>query len=320
MNRKNFIIRCFVVHVVVTAISASTGLLADDATIWEAGANEFIKYAERSDTNYDANDHPVNLNEEDISKALEALKIPNKRGSEEQQPVFTVEQVRVLSQNLATGLAHALPNQDIHFALQKSVKRRFGLKPRRMYIAGTAFYKDDGLNIIIGDYDRPADAGFEAAYDPTHVGIVRYHFNQGSRAKNSNAIKVPIVPMQGIENKQLSGTTRPDWFVVNLNTASIGFDEKTAAREREEQATTRKEIEETRDRSEAIAPRPAAAAPAAVKSPESAKESAPPAAAEPPPIERSFEERLQTLNRLRDEGLITEAEYAAKRQQILDEL
>ncbi len=320
MNTKKIAIRCFVVQAIVAAVSVPTGLLADDGIIWEAGANETIKLAERDASGPGENDHPVDLNVDDVSTALGSLKIRNKRDSDKLDPVFTVEQVSVLSRSLAKGLADAGPNQDIHFVLQKTVKRRFGLKPRRYYVAGKAFYADRGLNIIIGDYDRPADAGFEAAYDPTQVGIVRYHFDHGSRAKSSDAIKAPVASVQGIQNKQIGNATRTDWFVIDVQTASAAWHPIRATDAQEAQAAKPKEPDDMPDEPEVIPAPPAAAAPAVVKSPGSTEEPEPAAAQKPVPGGRSFEDRLRTLDRLKDEGLITEAEYAAKRKQILDEL
>jgi hypothetical protein len=49
-----------------------------------------------------------------------------------------------------------------------------------------------------------------------------------------------------------------------------------------------------------------------------AAEKNPAAAASTPPPTLSLEERLQTLKRLRDQGLITDEEYRIKRQQLLD--
>ena len=42
--------------------------------------------------------------------------------------------------------------------------------------------------------------------------------------------------------------------------------------------------------------------------------------AEPSPIERTVEKRLKNLKDLRDRNVISEAEYNAKRQQILETL
>ncbi|MBX3607520.1 MAG: SHOCT domain-containing protein [Piscinibacter sp.] len=69
---------------------------------------------------------------------------------------------------------------------------------------------------------------------------------------------------------------------------------------------------------------PAAAAPAAAATPAPAPAAAPPAAPMPRPRDPGFadeiEQRLITLKRLRDRGLITEEEYQQKRKEILQQL
>jgi len=281
----------------------ATNFLEDEDVIWEAGKNVFIKYAEQDKSNFGKNDHPVVLKVEEISKALGFLKILEKNraaSDKELKSVFTVEQIDILSQNLAKGLAKAKPNQDINFALEKSFSKFFGLRSNRLFVAGRAFYKDEKLNIIIGDYDRTAEAGFEAAYDPTHMGIVAYHFDHGRRTKSSKGFKKPIIAVQGIENKQLKKTRRTDWIVIDLKLVSEASDLRARIHKTEEQARKRKELKELLGSEEASPSHPAAAVPATAT--------------------RSFEERLTTLNQLRDKGLISDEEYAMKRKQILEDL
>jgi len=283
--------------------------LEDEDVIWEAGKNVFIKYAEQDNSNFGQNDHPVELKVEEIHKALGSLKIlENDRtdSDQEQQSVFTVDQIDMLSQYLAKGLTKAKPNQDINFALEKTFKKSFGLKSDRLFVAGRAFYKDQKLNIILGDYDRATDEGFEAAYDPTHVGIVRYHFDHGRRTKSSKGFRKPIITVQGVENKQLKETRRSDWLVIDLKLASEASDLRASMLKTEEQARKREELKELLGSEEASPIQPAAAVPATV-----------PAIV---PATRSFEERLTTLNQLRDKGLISDEEYAIKRKQILEDL
>ena len=276
-----------------------------EGVIWEAGTNVYIKYAEQDNSSFDENDHPVILDVEEISRALDSLKfLENDRSApdQEQQSVFTVEQIDVLSQNLAKGLAKAKPNQDINFALDRTSRKILSLKANRLFVAGRAFYKDEKLNIIIGDYDLGANEGFEAAYDPTHVGIVRYHFDHGRRTKSSKGFKKPIIAVQGVENKQLKETQRTDWLVIDLKLVSEASDLRARMYKTEEQARKREELKELLGSEEASPSRPAAAVPATATA------------------TGSFEERLTTLNRLRDKGLISDEEYAMKRKQILEEL
>ena len=302
INNK-IIILYFIFQIFLPGSVIAINLSDDESLIWEAGKNVFIKYAEQDNSNFGKNDHPVVLKVEEISKALESLKIlENDRSDsdQEQQSIFTVDQIDMLSQNLAKGLAKAKPNQDISFALEKRVKKSFGRKPDRLFVAGRAFYKDEKLNIIIGDYDRTADEGFEAAYDPTHMGIVTYHFDHGRRTKSSKGFKKAIITVQGVENKQLKETQRTDWLVIDLKLVSEGSDLRARIHKTEEQARKRKELQELLGSQEASPSHPAAAG--------------------PPTATRSFEERLTTLNQLRDKGLINDEEYAMKREQILEDL
>ncbi len=58
--------------------------------------------------------------------------------------------------------------------------------------------------------------------------------------------------------------------------------------------------------------------PAVKNSPSSGQLS--PELSQTPPPNLSIEERLQRLKRLRDQGLITDEEYGAKRRELLDRL
>jgi hypothetical protein len=132
---------------------------------------------------------------------------------------------------------------------------------------------------------------------------VRYHFDHGRRTKSSKGFQTPIISVRGIENKQLQGKRRNDWLVIDLKQASGAVDTMAEQLKAEERAQKREELEELLGSEGQIsdqAPDTASAIPVAPK--------------------HSVEERLITLNRLRDKGLISEEEYAAKRQQILDEL
>jgi hypothetical protein len=275
----------------------------DEGVIWERGTNVYVKYAEQDSSNFGENDHPVVLKMEEISRALGSLRfLENDRSDadQERQSIFTVEQIDVLSQNLAKGLAKAKSNQDINFALDRRSRKLLSLKANRLFVAGRAFYKDEKLNIIIGEYDRGADEGFEAVYDPTRVGIVRYNFDHGRRTKRSKGLKKPIITVQGIENKQIEGTDRSDWLVIDLKSVSEALDMKAKLQKSEEQARKREEILDLLGIEEASPSHPAAAAPA--RAPD------------------SIEERLTVLGRLKDKGLISDEEYAMKRKQILNEL
>jgi hypothetical protein len=252
MKRFNFkiIISYFTFLVFLPGSVYAIDFYKDEDVIWKADKNVFFKHTEQDNSYFGNNNHPVVLNPEEIRKALESLKILVKDDTEAdkaQNSVFTDEQIELLSQNLAKGLSNAKPNQDIIFALEKSHKKALGLIKDRSFVAGRAFYKDEKLNIIIGDYDRPRDKGFEAAYDPTQVGIVSYHFDHGRRSQNSKGFKKTIIEVQGIENKQLEDVRRKDWLVIDLKLVSEASVLKAKMQKEEEMEIKRKELKELLD-------------------------------------------------------------------------
>ena len=289
-------------------------MFASEDVIWEAGANLYFKYTDQDKSSFGKNDHPVELKAKEISAALEVLKIKEKNSGvpeEEFKPVFTTQQTDMLGEYLAKGLMNAKPDQDIIFAMQRSVKRLFPLKAKEYFVAGRAFYKENKLNIIIGDYDRLRDDGYEAAVDPTHVGIVRYNFDHGRRSKGSKGFKKSILEVGGVENKQLNKTTRADWLVIDVNVALESQVRKMSMRKEEEMARKRKELREILGSEEAAHEKDINQGEETKGKDETVRSIK---------ATSSLEERLTTLKRLKDKGLITDEEYAQKRKQILDEL
>ena len=311
--------------------------------IWEASTNEYFKYADLDTSIFGENDHPAELDPKELNAVLGSLEIPKKdkhAEGKESKPVFTVQQTDLLSQYLVKGLRSAKPDQDIIFAMQRTVERFVGLEPEQFFVAGRAFYKDNELNIIIGDYDRPRLSGYEAAYDPTHMGIVRYDFDFGKRKKPSRFEKT-IVTMNGVENKELNNTRRRDWLVIDVHVAWIAHEQRIEARKKEQLAEKRKELREVlateeeeeikqgEEEQEALRrqveqleqevqserPQPPETAPAGAGKP-ATTEAVP---AEPAAAETSLEERLKVLKRLLDQGLITEDIYNRKVEALLDE-
>ena len=294
---RNQIVTLIVSVAVFSASSIfASNLFKDGDVIWKAGNNVFFKYADQNKNDLGANDHPVELAAKQISTVLGLLKLRDKElavTQENLQPAFTVQQTKLLSRYLASGLKNAKPAQDIIFALEKSNRRLLGLKSDRLLVAGRAFYRDGKLNIIVGDYDRPRDESYEAAYDPTNVGIVRYHFDHGSRAKSSRGFSKAFVTVDGVENKQLDDVQRENWLVIDVKQALAANARNATIRQQEETARKREEVRKILGSEE-----------------HSSVKSATP----------TLEERFTTLQQLKEKGLITDEEYTEKRKQLLDEL
>jgi hypothetical protein len=288
----------------------SCSVFAGKNVIWQANKNEFFKFIDQDTSSFGKNDHPVELKSQQIRKVLESIKIHDKSDSDTEnkfKTVFPDKQITKLGKYIAEGLEHAKPNKDIIFAMERTAGRDFGLTPDRYFVAGRVFYKDNKLNIIIGSYDMPRDTAFEAAYDPTHTGIVRYNFNHGKRSKPSG-FKRAITHGKGVENKQLENTLRNDWLVIDVASASEAIAQDIKIRKQEETAQKRKELRELLGSEEVDRHKEIIQREAIITPPETTTRS------------DSLEDRLTKLKSLRNKDLITEEEYAQKRKQLLDEL
>ncbi|WP_461481508.1 hypothetical protein [Porticoccus sp.] len=269
-----------------------------DRVLWEDGPNRYIKYAKQDTASQGANDHPVELDQNEIRIALSLLKVKDTGTASGATAVFTDEQIALLSKSLAEGFKGVTPGQDIIFAMEKSEAKLLGLKKDAYFIAGRAFYKQGRLNLILGDFDRVRNIGYEAAYDPSNAGIVTYNLDHGNRSKpssGSDAFRNTTLEVNGIENRIQNGIRR-DWFVIDLHKATNAYATREEAAKQNEMLRKRKEIEEIMGQ-----PIPGYTMPVAA------------------PV-KSAEERLVSLNNLREKGLVSDEEYAVKRKQILDEL
>ena len=285
----------------------------DENDIWRSGLNRYFKYVEQDRSTAGKNDHPVKLDAIDISTALKALQFGEKsffRG-EEIRYVFSFPQITLLGKQIAKGLKNAKPGQDIIFVMEGG-QSKLVLLIEKTFVAGRVFYKDDMLNIILGEYDLARNAAFESLYDPSGREAIPYTFNHGRRSKESKKFDGKLEDAPGIENKKLGKKFRKDWFVIDVELASKAYlaqlkesknpssfkDDKRLqleaaklARERRqmrtEMARMRKEMKEL---------------------------------SSDPVSKKSPEERFATLEQLREKELITQEEYDTRRQEILNDI
>jgi len=276
--------------------------------LWEDGPNQYFKLEEQDSSANGKNDHPAELDKKAIALSLSLLKVKGRASVPVDQltSVFTSEQAVLMSRMFVDGMKKATPKQDIVFVMEKSEQKLLGLKKESSFIAGRVFYKDKKLNLILGDYNRPRNLGYEAAYDPSNAGIVAYNFDHGSRitaAQGTDKFTKAIYEFSGIENKDLKELRR-DWFVFDLEVAAKGYAHRAEQARKQELARKRKEIEDIFGQSFPSMVKPASHS----------------VMAAPVMLTKTVEDRLVALNNLKEKGLITEEEYAAKRKKIIDEL
>lgn len=296
--------------------------------IYEVGANVYVKLESQDDTSTGKNDHPVNLNEETINKALSFLTMQGENVLDSNS-VFTVGEINILSKNLVRALSQAKSDQDVIFAVRKTKDRVLGLKDNQYYDAGRVFYKSGKLNLIMGDYDRPKLEGYEQAYDPTNMGITRYHFNHGIRDKALGRLKFNTGgDSDGVEASTYAKNKRLDWVEITLDSAASAFDNELRDAKRSELASRREELRELfgddlgvglseKDRirlqKESRERRKMREEMARMR--QQMKEGGSTSSSSMSP-----EQRLTRLKKLKDQGLISNEEYVVKRKEILRDL
>lgn len=262
-----------------------------EKVVWQDGPNRYIKIVPQDSTNFGLNEHPVNLSEEDINISLSQLKVDTGRGV---LPVFSEEQINQLSAGLASGLNRAATDQDIIFVLEKSESKMMDSKKATYFVAGRVFYQWGRLNLVLGDYDSVRSIGFESAYDPTSADTVNYSFEHGKRTSESvspNLIDKKAFDTPGISNKFVTSGRRSDWFQIDVNKIASAFDKRKRMAFRQAKSEKLTEMQSL-----------------FVHGQQSAKSG------------RTIEERLVSLNSLKEKGLVSDEEYRLKRKQILDDL
>lgn len=279
---------------------------APEVTLWKDGPNQYFKLASQDDKSFGPNDHPVDLNENVVELALGLVRLKGRDADSfnDLEPVFTKDQIALIGPHLARGLKQAAPKQDVLFVFERTKQKLLGLKRDSYFIAGRAFYKDGRLNIIFGDYERDRNRGYETAYDPSNAGIVSYSFNHGKRSEapeGSNVFDKAIYDLPGLENKKLKELRR-DWIVIDLSVASDAYAHQEEMERQQELTRKRRELEEIFGQS----------------LPQIVQQHSNTGVAPSP--KKNAEDRLTTLNKLKQKGLVTEEEYEAKRKQILEEL
>jgi len=194
------------------------------------------------------------------------------------EPLFFPQELAELAKPLREALSLAEPGEDL--LLVSSSRRGAGLLSAPLTLTARLFVKDGALQVILRDVRH----NYADAFHGTNV---QPEFPFGSRSK----------PSQAEMRCEGALRTRPDWLAFPLDGLRAPAAPVPAPVVPQPAAET--------PAPRALSP---AAAPAAAPAPSGNRDSA---------FYRAQEERLRSLKRLRDENLITEDEYQAKRQEIL---
>lgn len=298
-----FFITTLFIHPAIYALD----LFQDDDVIWQSGSMNIVSLRDIEGSAEGNNQHPVELNKNDIIYALDSIRIwegEKKDLTDELDPVFSKSETRKLGQHISKALRKAKPGQDILFAVQ-SAKPKIILLKQKFYTSGRAFYKDGMLNIIIGDYKRGVNDAFEKTLDPSGEARQTYRFNFGSRGSASSDFKEQILRTPGVENKK-----RKNWFVIDVKTAADAYLAAKEARENPQTPRDKQyEIEAAKLAKERREMRlEMARLRKEMKEGNSSSTG------------QTVEQRLGNLDKLHNKGLISDDEYANKRDEILKDL
>ena len=269
---------------VLLLLSPGTSLAREGKFLWQS-RDQFVAIEKQDGAGTaEANDHPAKLSADRLRSMLASLEI-TETGKDKPLPVFNEPEREKLVELLREGLSQAGPGEDVTFAVIGQFPALMGLVRERKVTTGRVFYRNGELNIIFGMVHRDFSENEDRRLAP---------FVPGSRTRPAE-LGGKISAAAGEPGSTMK---REDWIV--FSSASIGTSpgmpgESATPAMKPEQAERRPpETDTTRK-----------------------QESKP---AEPGKQGRTVEERLMLLNDLKNKKLITDEEYRAKRQEILNEL
>ena len=231
-------------------------------------------------------DHPAEINDADMKRILESIRIVEPPGllstlllksKATAEPAFTPAEAGFLAKPLAAALQTARPDERVVFFLHHQRSVYRGTTS-----SGVAFVKDKRLNILLGRYQR----GNEPGSPDIPIG--------GAPFPTSNDQNFFIAP--GPFQSLVEGDKAPGGQESLFPQRWLSIDYAS------------------------LLNAPATPPPSTVE-PSAAAPSTEPAKAEPAPVQpappSTLEEKLKTLNKLKEEGLITDEEYNEKKKELL---
>ena len=310
---------CLFTMVLVTsnlyALDLLSGIFSKEkvkSEIWDLN-EQYVRLVQKENKS-ESNDHPVVVDAVEVQQALSSLQLWTEGGllrDEEAIAVFPRKQAALIAGYVADALAKAAPDEDVTFNVRGYTDVMLSMVRRRQWTTGRVFFLDGKLNVIIGEHQKIIDKAkknVEGAF-----GIIDdyrdVHFQVGSRY-HKGKMQGRVVTTKGVK---LGGDTagRPDWIVIDTKKAALAYREaqvppairkeelkaKAAAAKltlerrqmREEMARMRKEIQDMQTTAGGSNPQP-------------------------------LEQRLATLQQLKDKGLISNEDYETRKDQILSEI
>lgn len=293
-----------------------------DEDLWKSGLNLYVRLTEQEDSlgsSTTPNEHPVTLSAQEITNALKTLEVWDQksfmgafRKSEGAVTVFSESQAGTLGLYIAEGLKRATPRQEVMFVVARNEKGFMNIR-ETTYTAGRAFYSGGRLNLLIGDFEKPADRFQERAAQSSGVEEIHYFFAHGRRGKASGFDRA-VIAKPGVQISEPGGKPRFDWLLIDVPVASAAYIAAIDAARGAAETAGNKAIQEEAERL-AAERRELRAEMARMR--KEMKEMSGGGSDAP---QEDMEVRLAKLNELYEKKLISKEEYESKRKALLEEI
>jgi hypothetical protein len=274
-------------------LAAAPGLPQADV-VWED--DESWVRIEGAEKGAPPNDHPADLTAADVQTLLGGLEVRRRKG-EAPVPLFSLEELELITPYLATAFAEAGPGQDVYFRTRGGHSQSAFIGRKLFVTQGLMFMSEGRLNVIFNRLQEEArKRNFYGQRDEDF-----YSARPPSRKRETEFRNISLMQGDGAVLRLEGGSVRGDWVEI-----AAAPDALTAGRS-------------AGDAGSSVAAGAAAGTAAARDEAEAgASPSSPPAADGDDYV--PLEARLRQLKALRDEGLITEEVYQEKMRQLLREL
>lgn len=276
--------------------------------LWESGA-QFVRLEPQDspkEGTWAPNSQPVKFSREWIRGALRLILV-KQSPKDDAVPLFTDENIHVLGRYLEEGLAKARPDQDVTFAVAIGRTALLELLKEPKVTTGRVFFAGNQLNLIFGSIlrDGSMDGGNPKTvieyHDGTRNTVSKYDgpwlkpYTPGRRdisMKQSVILSTP--PQSGVY--RAAGVNRVDWLVIT-GQARVAQGPVTAPQGWPPTGSGYYQQ-----------PAPGVGGPQPWGRGQRQA---------PPTSSQTTKERLTVLKRLYENGLISQEQYTAKQNQIL---
>ena len=290
------------------------------APVMAGAASYFIRREKIGKKPQSLNNHPINVPGEIIRKLFKQLGYKYAR-NETEIPLFSEKELLLLAEHVPVALRNARPDEDITFVIKgpHSSKRWIGREDR--LTAGRIFVSNNQLNMVLGAVQANLQPTLAERYMGNVWETTKVIYDVGSRKKVSKYEGLIVVYNQkqkGIFNKS---TKRKDWFIfTNIAYQEAKQDGKNLNKKktisREQYQSLQQQIDAlqknlNKKNNNVNRPRPR------IQKKERELRKAKPRNVTSKEKQIILEQRLKTIEKLYNKGILSEDEYNKKRQEVL---